>query len=291
MSRSDFILINEQGKENFLKTSIKGDEIKSELWKMSIALILCGGQGGRFAQGYAEDHNLQVRTKLTTAPATKQSCLKQNVILPEGFSVLEQACIAFLQNKQIECLVVVCGTQTEVQNLQIIAQNYKKLIFFVENGRERLFSSLNGLSFIAKHFSQHFTKNNLDEVSVLIHDAARPFVSQNIINNCIAALQNGYLGAVPCTKVSDTIKKFENNTLSTPPRNLFYAAQTPQCFNFNFIYTCYQNYYQQYLQDPNNEQIATDDSSVAELFSPCSIKITQGESSNKKITTISDIFG
>lgn len=66
---------------------------------------------------------------------------------------------------------------------------------------------------------------------VLVHDAARPLVSTGVIGRVLAALAQGWDGAVPAVPLPDTIKRVRGNeVLETVPREGLVAAQTPQGF-------------------------------------------------------------
>ena len=71
-----------------------------------------------------------------------------------------------------------------------------------------------------------------DEADViLVHDAARPLVSDELIERLIVALGEGYDGAVPGLPLADTIKRVrDGQVVETPNRSDFVAVQTPQAF-------------------------------------------------------------
>jgi len=126
-------------------------------------------------------------------------------------------------------------------------------------------------------------KNALQTVSgeiVLIHDGARPFVSQESIENCIHSVQENGSGicAVP---VTDTIAVVEDNLIvDVPNRKTLYRLQTPQGFYLKDIEYAYAR-----ASKPLSEY--TDDSSVfAESFD-C-VTICQGSEKNVKLTFADD---
>jgi 2-C-methyl-D-erythritol 4-phosphate cytidylyltransferase len=66
---------------------------------------------------------------------------------------------------------------------------------------------------------------------VLVHDAARPLLPEEVIERVLAPLGEGWDGAVPALPVSDTIKRVEDGrVLETLPRGELVAVQTPQAF-------------------------------------------------------------
>jgi 2-C-methyl-D-erythritol 4-phosphate cytidylyltransferase len=70
-----------------------------------------------------------------------------------------------------------------------------------------------------------------DAAVILVHDAARPLVSDLVVERLIAALNEGWDGAVPGLAPSDTIKRVhEDAVVETLPRDELRAVQTPQAF-------------------------------------------------------------
>ena len=93
---------------------------------------------------------------------------------------------------------------------------------------------------------------------VLIHDAARPFISKQIIKNVINKLEL-YDAVLPCISIVDTVWKIEKNDYKfLTNRNLYFRAQTPQGFNFKKILAAHLNtsetwaYDDIYLANKNN---------------------------------------
>ncbi len=114
--------------------------------------------------------------------------------------------------------------------------------------------------------------------NVLIHDAARPFVSDDIINNVITAL-NDHECAIPGIAVVDTISEVQDGKVTAHlNRDNLRAVQTPQGFVFDAIFAAHQK-----AADEGNTS-ATDDSA---LISP--VVVVAGESKNVKLTTAQDI--
>ncbi len=70
-----------------------------------------------------------------------------------------------------------------------------------------------------------------DATVVLVHDAARPLVPEEVIERVLAPLSEGWDGVVPALPVSDTVKKVKRDqVVETLPRGELVAAQTPQAF-------------------------------------------------------------
>jgi 2-C-methyl-D-erythritol 4-phosphate cytidylyltransferase len=70
-----------------------------------------------------------------------------------------------------------------------------------------------------------------DAAVVLVHDAARPFVDDEVVGRVLGALNEGWDGAVPAVPVADTIKRVDGDrVVETLPRDELRAVQTPQAF-------------------------------------------------------------
>jgi 2-C-methyl-D-erythritol 4-phosphate cytidylyltransferase/2-C-methyl-D-erythritol 2,4-cyclodiphosphate synthase len=114
---------------------------------------------------------------------------------------------------------------------------------------------------------------------VLIHDGARPFVAEVLIDRVIAALSS-HPGAIPAMKVSDTLKRGENGTITaTVPRDLLWRAQTPQGFVFASILEAHQK---------ARGTDLTDDAAVAERAG-LAVALVEGDEDNVKLTTAGDL--
>ena len=118
---------------------------------------------------------------------------------------------------------------------------------------------------------------------VLIHDGARPFISERIIEEGIK-YANIYGAAAPGVTPKDTIKiKNEDNiSVDTPDRNTLVAVQTPQCFKYDEIYQCHRK-----IKEEN--AIVTDDTSVVERYGH-KVYLYEGDYTNIKITTPEDLI-
>lgn len=115
---------------------------------------------------------------------------------------------------------------------------------------------------------------------VLIHDGARPFVSEEVILETIKQVKQKK-SCIVAVKTVDTIKIVDDNLCikSTPNRAELWNAQTPQAFDYKLIMNLHEKY-----KGCN----FTDDSLLCEQDG-ISVYIVEGDYSNKKITTINDI--
>jgi 2-C-methyl-D-erythritol 4-phosphate cytidylyltransferase / 2-C-methyl-D-erythritol 2,4-cyclodiphosphate synthase len=126
-----------------------------------------------------------------------------------------------------------------------------------------------GLEALAPHRPRH----------VLIHDGARPFPDQALIDRVIRAL-DGAPAAIPCLPLRDTIKRAENGAIrATVDRSELWRAQTPQGFHFDAILAAHRAAAGREL---------TDDSAVAEAAGMTPLLVA-GSEDNLKVTTPEDL--
>jgi 2-C-methyl-D-erythritol 4-phosphate cytidylyltransferase / 2-C-methyl-D-erythritol 2,4-cyclodiphosphate synthase len=139
-------------------------------------------------------------------------------------------------------------------------------------GATRQASVLAGLEALAKHKPDF----------VLIHDAARPFVSQALISRAIDAARN-HGAAIPALPVTDTIKLVgEAGTIEgTPERARLRIAQTPQSFRFDVILEAHRRA----AKDGRSD--FTDDAAIAE-WAGLTVATFEGDVANMKLTTPED---
>jgi 2-C-methyl-D-erythritol 4-phosphate cytidylyltransferase / 2-C-methyl-D-erythritol 2,4-cyclodiphosphate synthase len=117
---------------------------------------------------------------------------------------------------------------------------------------------------------------------VLIHDAARPFVSNDLIDAAIAAARD-HGAAVPGAVVTDTIVGMADGTIATTPdRASLRAIQTPQAFRFDLILAAHRRAAAEGRHD------FTDDGGVVR-FAGHPVHVFAGDPANVKITTQDDL--
>ena len=75
-----------------------------------------------------------------------------------------------------------------------------------------------------------------DATVVLVHDAARPLITNEVIERVITALEHGWDGAVPTLSIADTVKRVDGEAIAeTLDRTDLVTAQTPQAFDANVL--------------------------------------------------------
>ena len=181
--------------------------------------------------------------------------------------------LRFVNNLNFIDTITVVIPKKNIQDFMKISKNINKLRRFVIGGDSRQSSSYKGLENIVFEFGEN------EDDCVLIHDAARPIIEENIIKNCIEGL-NKNDGTFPAINVDDTIKKFSNeNKFEEVNREEFFLVQTPQVFKLRKIYKAHIE----------NKKKFTDDVSLA-LASGLNIQKMDGSKSHFKITNYEDLI-
>lgn len=186
-----------------------------------------------------------------------------------GQSILRKTICRFLQHPEISVVQVVINLQHK--NLYEDALSGLKIPQPVEGGATRQDSVFCGLQAL---------KPNAPDV-VIIHDAARAFVSHKLITRVIKTVKDNKCGVVPALAVADTLKQATDGViLKTIDRSQLWLAQTPQGFLFSDIY-------ESHLISKNGN--FTDDAAIAEA-NGIKVILIEGEMENRKITTAEDFI-
>lgn len=141
----------------------------------------------------------------------------------------------------------------------------------VIGGSTRRESVYNGLKAIAAHGGADF---------VLIHDAARPFLSAHVIDILIDALLSAP-GAVPALPIVDSLARGVGALFETIERENLWRIQTPQAFHFDAIYQAHQNW---------SGEEPTDDARML-MAQGQEVRIVPGDEALTKLTFASDFSG
>ena len=166
-----------------------------------------------------------------------------------------------------EIILIVPKTDIQWVKRKVSKHFIKKPILTIEGGHNRQSSVENGIK---------VSNSNL----VCIHDAARPFLTQEIINNSIKGCKkaDGAIAAIPS---SDTIKiVHEDYIKSTIDRERVWLAQTPQTFHKAKLSTAIES-------GKKNNLFVTDESMLMEEMG-FKVKLVNGDENNFKITTKKD---
>ena len=198
----------------------------------------------------------------------KKNKLSKQFFKVNGVSPLEHLMKSVSNNQLINSITLVInkGDRSEILGLK---KKYHKLNTIINGGITRQQSAFIALKSIRKKRVK--TKNDI----VLIHDAARPFLENRIIENCILHLKK-YDGVFPALNTDDTLRNKKN--LNTYDRDIIISSQTPQAFKFDKIYIAHKQAKGDY----------SDDVAIANEFG-LRLKKIEGQKLNFKITNPSDI--
>jgi 2-C-methyl-D-erythritol 4-phosphate cytidylyltransferase len=213
------------------------------------AIILAAGKGNRMGE-----------------PINKQYL---NI---KGHPILYYTLKAFTHCDCIDEIIVVAAEgELDYCREEIIKKyNFFKVKDVVVGGKERQHSVLNGL------------KATANCEIVLIHDGARPFISESIISNGIIYAK--LYGATACgVQPKDTIKIKDPSgfSLETPEREMLFCVQTPQAFKYDIILDCHKRIHEEGIK-------VTDDTMVVERYGN-KVYLYEGSYNNIKVTTPEDL--
>lgn len=190
-----------------------------------------------------------------------------------GAPVIARCLNAFVAEPALTMIQVVIGQGDRAFYAASVDPRSAKLVEPVAGGATRQASVLAGLEALAAYSPD----------LVLIHDAARPFVSSRTITNVIAALR-GTEGAIAAVPLADTLKRqhADRTIAGTVDRAGLWRAQTPQGFRFDAILAAHRSAAAAGRVD------FTDDASVAE-WAGLSVALVEDSAENFKITTAAEL--
>lgn len=206
-----------------------------------------------------------------TGSRMKMGINKQFIKLKEK-EIIAYTIEKFYSHKNIDEIVVVVKEEEAGFFKKEILDKYNfENIKIAFGGKERQDSVYNGLKTLGKECE-----------IVLIHDGARPFISEKLIDNCIEEAKN-YNAVVVGVPVKDTIKVIneDNDIVATPERSKLWAVQTPQTFNYDILVKSYEDAFK-------NDFYGTDDAMLVERIG-YKVKMIEGSYNNIKITTQEDL--
>lgn len=233
----------------------------------NIAIILSGGEGSRL--GFEKP--------------------KQFVKFA-GKTCIEHTLDTFCACREIDSIILV-SNPAWIDETKQLAESYRKHkpIAIISGGTTRNQSTHNALVFLHESVAKDSCSaldSAVDSARVLIHDVARPLLSQAIISDCLRALES-YKAIDVAVSAIDTIVCAKDSIIESIPKreNLFYG-QTPQGFWFGTLWEAYEKA----LCDSPALDSFSDDCGVVKQYMPQEpIYIVQGAYSNQKLTRIEDI--
>ena len=211
-----------------------------------VAVVLGGGAGNRFG-----------------------AAMPKQLLTLGGRTLVEHCVTAFGQAPGVDEVLLVMPPAYADEAKKLVGDQVSAII---EGGITRSDSVRNALA--------HLTARHPAETTgVLLHDAARPLVTQQIIEDCVAALRT-HDAAGTALPTSDTIVVAEDGVMShIPPRETLLRAQTPQCFRLEVIAKAHE------LAAKDPAFVPTDDCGVVLRYLPdVQVHIVPGSERNIKVT-------
>ena len=217
----------------------------------NLAIILAGGSGSRL----------------------KNELPKQFLKLA-GKCIIEHTIEKFENHFGIDSIYIITNPLYYDKTMELIKKNsYKKIKKILKGGKTRQESSYIGISAVSDDFE-----------NILIHDAVRPFISSDIIDNIIEKL-NKYDAIDVAVPSPDTIIRIDENSIikDIPERKYLRRGQTPQAFKLKLIKKAHE------LALKEGFSSATDDCSLILKYKLSDIYVVNGSDFNIKITYPIDI--
>src|SRR5699024_11128196 len=218
----------------------------------NIAIILASGSGSRFG-----------------------AKLPKQFIRLAGKPIIQYTLEVFETAECIDEVIIVTQEEFTDYVYEIVNhQAFRKVTKVLIGGAERYDSTLVALRSIQDK-----------EANLIIHDAVRPFVSEEIINGCVDALKK-YKAVDVVVDATDTIVEVDDGLIiNIPDRRFLKRGQTPQAFKKTVL----EEAFELFFQDPN--KVASDDCGIVLKYLPnVPIVTVPGDESNFKITHQQDIY-
>ncbi|MBQ9016332.1 MAG: 2-C-methyl-D-erythritol 2,4-cyclodiphosphate synthase [Firmicutes bacterium] len=192
-----------------------------------------------------------------------------------GQPVIIKAMKVFDHMEAVDHIFVVAGEDYVHYCRGLIDQHgFEKMESVVAGGAQRQDSVYNAL--------QEMNRRKPGVEYVLIHDAARPFISEEVVLNVLQATEESG-AAVACVAMTSSVRRMGSGdeTSESVDRSEYYTVQTPQGFRKSLLIDAYEKAY-------DDSFFGTDDAAVVE-HAGGQIAMVDGEYQNIKITTKEDL--
>ena len=198
---------------------------------------------------------------------------KKQFMMLNGHRVIYYSLTAFAKCGIDKIVLVASNEDRKLCEEAIDDAGLSEMTVITEGGENRYDSVYNGLQ---KAAGSDF---------VLIHDGARPAISEEVIKKCIEEVKTK-AAVIVAVKAKDTIKitNEEGIIKSTPDRNYIWLAQTPQAFDYNLIKSGFDKMF-----EDGGEQMITDDAMIVERYMKHPVYVVEGDYRNIKLTTPEDM--
>lgn len=222
---------------------------------MNIAIILSGGVGSRMGLN-----------------------LPKQYVLVNGQPVINYCLKTFLENDKTDAIVIgVADEWKEFVEENVAKLKPSKVILYAQPGETRQYSIYNALNVVKE-------AGYPDDAVVLIHDAARPLVSHELIYRCYDGCKDAD-GIMPVIPVKDTVYLSEDgkHIQSLLNRSHLWAGQAPEAFRFGKYLTVHEKM-------PREELLKINGSTEIAFKAGLECQMVEGDPMNFKITTPEDLL-
>ena len=203
----------------------------------------------------------------------------------------EELGLRFLEGESAQCKEELAASFSPLTQEGIV-------VSLIEGGAERYWSVYSALEFLKNRESnrekhkkeqeiKHGESKNLqNELSLFIHDGARPCFSLDLCERIYQA-RKSYGAVIPGLPVTDTIKRVEKGIVQeSVDRSSLYRIQTPQAFSLTLLWEAYKTF----LEKKEEGLSITDDAMMVEAFTQEQPYLVLGEEQNQKITVPEDLI-
>ena len=242
----------ENANQNQSRGILETDIVRERKIEMkNTAIVLAAGQGKR------------MHTKI-----------QKQFLEIKGYPVLYYSLRCFQDSPLIEDIILVTGEESVLYCQKEIVDKYgfTKVTKVIPGGKERYDSVYQGL--LACENSDY----------VLIHDGARPFITEEILERGLTGAEETGACAVGMPS-KDTVKIVDESgdIAETPDRNKVWMIQTPQIFQYALIRSAHESIRTREMSN------VTDDAMVVEQETGIKVRLAEGSYQNIKITTPEDL--
>lgn len=217
-----------------------------------VAVVLGGGSGSRYG-----------------------AAVPKQLLTLSGKTLVEHCVTAFADAPGVDDVLLVMPPAYHDEVRALVGD---QVLDIIPGGETRADSVRGALGYLGSRYAA-------SEVSVLVHDAARPLIDQKVIADCVAALgvHDAIGTAVP---TADTIVVCTGDGVMShvPPRETLMRAQTPQCFRLAVLVRAHE------LAAADPDFVPTDDCGVVLRYLPdVPVHIVRGSEANMKVTYPGDL--
>lgn len=229
--------------------------------KRCVMILLAAGSGSRMKSGTAKQFML----------------LKDKPLIWYSLDTVEKSQLID------ECILVTAEKDIAYMRREIVERyGFHKVSAIVPGGSERWESVANAV--------QTLENDGAEEDYVFIHDGARPFLTQQILENIYLEVKE-HRACVAAVPSKDTVRLSDENGFAkcTPDRRGVWIIQTPQAFETGLLVKAYRMLRERADRLGKESIAVTDDAGVVELFTEQRIRLVEGSYDNIKVTTPGDM--